>query len=151
MSRFRVFKDPRAPPAWIRVPIFTQRLVGGISGQEPDDETPAHTVAFVGLQLILSPDVVVTEEHQSKIRQFLESTPRDMTSIDFMDNFDCLDGDESLRAEMVQALADGADRIGQSFGVVMAVHVHRYVRYRDDPAPSSKLVSFSDFSKQPKV
>ena len=154
MSRFRMFKDPRAPPVWIRVPILKQRLLGGVAGVDTVDFSQSSDrvmLAFVGLQLILSPEAIVTEEHNIKVRQFVESN--DATILEFLDQHDSLDS--STRSEMLSRLADVVhdEKVDRSkrcrFAVVLAEHVNRYVRFRSDP--QSPLVSFSDFCKQPTV
>jgi hypothetical protein len=154
MSRFRMFKDPRAPPVWIRVPILKQRLMGGVAGVETVDFSQSSDrvmLAFVGLQLILSPEAVVSEEHKCMVRQFVESN--DANGLEFLDQYDSLD--PSTRSEMLRALADLSHDDKLCLGlmcrlaVVLAVHVNRYVRFRTDP--QSPLVSFSDFCRQPTV
>jgi len=152
ISRFRVFKDARAPPTWIRVPTLTQKLLGGIGGKDCDITSDPSLLAFVGLQLLLSPESVVTEDHRSNVHQFLET--RDVNVLDFMASFDCLNGDSGLRSDMVLALAkvDSDYKSSCCLAVVLAIHVNRYLRFRKGPScPLDAAVSFSDFCRQPKV
>ena len=173
ISRFRVFKVDRAPPIWIRVPTLTQKLLGGIGAvglrweelPQPSFASDPNLLAFVGLQLLLSPESVVTEDHRTSVYQFVESQPREDSHLDFMANFDCLDGKSAMRGDIVLALANvtnmtnvASDQtaLPQCLAVVLAVHVNRYLRFRegscdDASCPLHLAISFSDFCRQPKV
>ncbi len=161
MSRFRVEFEDSTFGVRIRVPILTQKLVGGTSEPNAVDDS-AHLV-FVGLQLIFSPEAVVTKEHENKVRKFLES--KDPKFLDFLEiershkqadisrhTLNSRNDDAAMRFELTQALAQGEDVHMDkcSLAVVIAVHVHCYVKFRIDPSPL-KLTSFSDFCRQPKV
>ena len=151
MSRFRVFKDSRAPPIWIRVPILPQKLLGGISLPCFSGHIDSARLAFVGLQLMFSPEAVVSEDQQVKVRQFLES--REASVLDFLDHVDWIDS--STRSDMLLALADtnhelkALTNLNCRLATVFAVHVNRYMRFRKDDL--GVLVSFSDFCRQPAV
>jgi hypothetical protein len=157
ISRFRLWKDPKGTHVWIRVPILKQRLLGCVSELDAvtfSDRTDRPMLAFVGLQLILSPQAVVSTQHLQNVRQFLENK-NDVKVLEVLDqwcsNFDSLDS--NTRSAMLLALADIDDKLGCATGsrlaVVLATHVNRYVRFRRDP--SRALVSFFDFCRQPTV
>ncbi len=146
ISRFRV----TAAPVWIRVPILKQTLLGGVDAVTSPDRTDRPMLAFVGLQLILSPEAVVSKDHLQNVREFLDNT-NDAKVLEFLDQYDPLD--LNTRSAMLSALADIDDKLGCATGshlaVVLATHVNRYVRFRRDPRRA--LVSFFDFCRQPTV
>ena len=117
-------------------------------------------LAFVGLQLVFSPDAVVTAEHHKFVRLFLAS--EDNAALDFLVPFDGLGTDVQMRSQMVRVLAQMVlalarqdeetvpEAVSNPLGVVLANHVNRYIRFRKICA-SARLVSFADFCRQPKV
>ncbi len=191
ISRFRVFKEhgttSSVPPVWIRVPIITQTLLDerghsirkavvsdGSSGTEEPHRSLA---AFVGLQLIFSPEAVVQDDHEKQLRDFLDLADDDMLTrlnkLNFLGDFDCLTVDiqnsdravenpcAQIRSAMVEILSSTQnlkeqtpnsqeDTAKWSLACVVAEHVKRYVRFCHDTR-EEVLVSFSDFCKQPKV
>ena len=160
ISRFRVFKElgttNLVPPVWIRVPTITQKLIFGTlphTGKGMDgDKADAVWRAFVGLQLIFSPEAVITFEQHVSVKEFLTSSEDDrLNKLNFMGNFDCLSGiqvegseyasseDQTayIRCTMLEILSgeldlkeetpDPQDRAKWNLGCVLAEHVKRYI------------------------
>ncbi len=108
----------------------------------------------MGLQFILSPEAVVSEDHQLKVRDFLDNT-NEAKVLEFLEQHDALDS--NTRSTMLLVLADRVldEKSGRTPGCRLAVllatlaHVNRYVRFRRDPRGA--LVSFFDSCRQPTV
>jgi hypothetical protein len=151
ISRFRVFKDPGSPPVWVRVPILMQRL----SREFPSGRLQ---LAFTGLQLLFSQEAVVSDNHFSSLKNFLDGS--ELSSLDFLDHIEGIPNDLSVRAAFILALANTEESAvvapetllrKATLAEIMCMHINRYLRYFIPRKNDTPFLSFLEFCSQPRT